>query len=266
MDASTKFNPSATDDGHAQPGDDDKRAAVLELVRTPFSVRRNIVKVWRPLPFGLWTALSWPQDHARAVRVERQAMAGIAVMAVALVLGFAGIGFRAVIDGQDFCFPLLGWAQTIPAGEDGSSGWMYRPGQSLSLVLWTVGPSLVGWASMRLLWIPAMAAKRAGQGAALTFARHLGSVYLYVYVMIVVGASIMPLLILVAPRDTEFFRWCLWCFLFGESFFVPGVMWSRLILHDTRGEVFGRHRLFGLGLYLVLFVVCPIVGMVGELR
>ena len=100
----------------------------------------------------------------------------------------------------------------------------------------------------------------------IAFARHLLSVYLFVFVMIVVGAALMPALIRVSPDGTELFRWCLWCFLFGESFFVPAVMWGRFIIADRDGAVFGRCRIAGLTIYLLLFVVVPILGMVQQLE
>ena len=65
----------------------------------------------------------------------------------------------------------------------------------------------------------------------------------------------------VAPAETAFIRWCFWCVLFGESFFVPGVMWIRLVLADRSVEVFGRFRIALLAAYLALFVVVPIYGM-----
>ena len=71
----------------------------------------------------------------------------------------------------------------------------------------------------------------------------------------------MPLLIIVSPAGTETFRVCLWCFLFGESFFVPAVLWMRLVVNDLSGRVFGRARHVLLALYLAIFVVLPIVGM-----
>lgn len=55
------------------------------------------------------------------------------------------------------------------------------------------------------------------------------------------------------------------CFLFGESFFVPGAMWLRLVVLDQSGRVFGARRYRVLAVYLLLTVVIPIIGMVGEL-
>ena len=73
-------------------------------------------------------------------------------------------------------------------------------------------------------------------------------------------------LIIWSPRGTETFRWCLWCFLFGESFFVPAAMWLRLLLHDSAGRVFGRRRLLVFSLYLTMCMVIPIYGMIQELK
>lgn len=238
------------------------RAAVLAFVRTPFAVRRNVVKVWRSLPRGIWTLLAAPADRIESIRREKRAMAGVAVMALALVVLFSGVGFRQDSGGTQVCFPLLGRAIVESAGVPEAEGWTYVPGQSLALALWVVVPSLGGWALVRLIWIPTVAAGRSTQEATVTFARYLGSVYLYVYLMIVVGAALMPLLILASPAGTETFRWYLWCFLFGESFFVPAVMWLRLVIDDTSGVVFGRLRYAMVGLYLMLFVVIPIAGMV----
>lgn len=253
---------ASTPDCGAEPVD---RAAVLRFVDTPFGVRRNVVKAWRTLPAGLWIALSERYDRQLAVGRERRAVAGVVLVAAVLLIGFSGAGLEAMIEGQAVCVPLVGRTNT-PIGEMAPSlGWCYVPGKSLTLVLWTVGPSLVGWVCMRWIWIPAVARGGDNREAVLNCARHLGSVYFYVYLMILVGASLMPLLILASPGGTVFLRWCLWCFLFGESFFVPAVMWIRLILHDRTGAVFGRWRKLGLGLYLLLFVVVPILGMVTEL-
>ena len=72
-------------------------------------------------------------------------------------------------------------------------------------------------------------------------------------------------LMLVDAKGTETFRWCFWCFLFGESFFVPGAMWLRLVILDQSGRVFGTRRYQILAVYLLLTVVIPIIGMAGEL-
>lgn len=248
------------------------RAAVRDFVRTPLAVRRNVVKVWREIPPGVWTELSEPSDRLGSIRRERQAVLSVALMAVMLVAGFSGIGLRATVDGDDLCFPLLGRSMGVPAGagEDvlhgpGDARWYYIPGQSLNLALWVVAPSLLGWVFVRVIWIPTVAAKRPTRAATVTFARHLGAVYLYVYLMILAGVSLMPLLIFLSPRGTETLRWWLWCFLFGESFFVPAVMWSRLVIRDSFGQVFGRFRYAVLVLYLLLFIVVPIAGMLAEL-
>ena len=85
--------------------------------------------------------------------------------------------------------------------------------------------------------------------------------YVYVFAMIVAGAALMPVLVWWSPSGTEMTRWCLGWFLFGESFFVPAVMWLRLVVHDGPGQVFGRFRYAGLGLYLLFCVLMPIGGM-----
>ena len=243
-----------------------KRTTVHDFVRTPFSVRRNVVKFWRPVPTGIWFELRTPSDRDLSIRRERTAAIGVAILVLVLIVGLGSIGFRADQRGGGQCFPLIGKSLAdAPGLSPASAGWYYAPGQSLVLVLWTVVPPLLGWAIVRGVWIPLVVRRHASGHAAIAFARHLLSVYVFVYLMIVVGAALMPALILVSPVGTEFFRWCLWCFLFGESFFVPAVMWGRFVIADRDGSVFGRHRYVGLALYLLLFVVIPIVGMVQQL-
>lgn len=186
-------------------------------------------------------------------------------MAVLLMVGFSGIGLRTTADGESLCFPLLGRSVPVPESGPPGPGWYYVPGQSLSLAFWVVGPTLLGWAFVRRIWIPVVAAGKATRAATLTFARHLGAVYLYVYLMVGGGVVLMLPLVQWAPRSTEALRWYFWCFLFGESFFVPAAMWLRLAIHDTSGQVFGRHSWAVLVLYVTLFVVVPIVGMVQDL-
>ncbi len=241
------------------------RAAVLDFVRTPFAVRRNVVKVWRPLPAGIWTQLSAEADHAQSIRRERHAVAWVVLMGLMLVIGFSSVGFRTNLSEADLCFPLLGKSLAASVEVPPDPGWYYAPGQSVSLALWVVVPSLAGWVFVRLIWIPAVAAGQPARETTVAFARHLSGVYVYVYLMIVVGAALMPLLIILSPADTEMLRWCLWCFLFGESFFVPAAMWLRLVINDSSGQVFGRSRYAVLALYGTLFVVIPIGGMVQEL-
>jgi len=246
-------------------GHGDDAGAVRDFVRTPLTVRHNVVKVWRPLPTSIWIALNDPSDHRRGKRCERQALIGVGLMATLLLAGFSGLGLQRDVEGEGVCVPLIGRSTTPVSGAQPSSGFCYVPGESLTLVSWTVVPSLAGWVCLRFFWIPVVARGRGTREATLTFARHLGSVYLYVYITITLGALMMPLLILAAPRATAFLRWCLWCVLFGESFFVPAVMWLRLIARDRAGEVFGRRRYLGLVVYLLLLVVGPIAGMVTEL-
>ncbi|MCH7813638.1 MAG: hypothetical protein IID40_06415, partial [Planctomycetes bacterium] len=174
---------------------------------------------------------------------------------------FSGVGLRHGVGGLERCYPLLGKSVAVTPAVPLGSGWYFVPGQTLALALWTLVPSLTGWALVRLIWIPRLARDRPTYQATVTFARHLGSVYFYVYVMIVMGASLMAVLVTISPAGTESFRWYLWCFLFGESFFVPTVMWTRLMANDSRGEIFGRSRHVAMGLFVVLFVAIPIWGM-----
>lgn len=253
------------DAGRSSPGESSDSISVREFVRTPFAVRCNVVKFWRQLPPELWTALSESKDHTASMRAERRALAGVAITAAMLLAVFSGFGTRASVGELELCFPLLGWSSEMPAGGSPIHGWYYAPGQSLSLVLWTVGPSLAGWAFVRLFWLPLVATAKPKRAATLSFARHLGAVYLYVYLMVVGGAALMVPLVLLAPGGTETIRWYLWCFLFGESFFVPAAMWFRLVVHDRSGQVFGPHRYPAMALYATLFIVIPICGMVQEL-
>lgn len=248
------------------PGGSLDAASARSFVRTPFAVRRHVIMVWRRLPPDLWTTLSQPGDRARSAQVERRSLVGVAVMVVILIAGFSSVGLRITVDGEALCFPLLGWSVAAPADSSPDLGWYHAPGQSLSLALWVVAPSLAGWAFVRLIWIPMVAAGKPTRDAVLTFARHLGAVYFFVYLMVIVGAALMVPLVALAPRGTETFRWCLWCFLFGESFFVPAAMWLRMVIHDSSGHVFGRFRYAVLVLYMALFVAIPICGMVQELE
>lgn len=240
-------------------------APARSFVRTPFAVRCNVVKVWRPLPADLWTTLSQPEDCARSKRVERRALAGVTVMAVMLMAGFSSVGLRTTAGEEDLCFPVLGKSLAVPENGSPDPGWYHAPGQSLSLGFWVVGPSLGGWVFVRLIWIPVVAARKPTREATLAFARHLGAVYLYVYLMIVAGAALMVPLIVLAPKGTEWLRWCFWCFLFGESFFVPTAMWLRLVICDSSGKVFGHYRFAIMAFHLTCFVVIPIFGMIQEL-
>ncbi len=237
---------------------------VQQFVRTPFSVRCNVVKVWRPLPADFWTGLTARDEQQRAIRAERRALAGVLVLAILLFGVFAGMGYQATDGVVATRFPLLGWSQpnTSP---DASAGWCFNALESWTLAFWVVGPSMLGWAFVRAAWIPLVIRRRNGCDAALAAARHLGSAYLYVYLMVVAGAALMIPLVALAPFSTEWLRWCFWCFLFGESFFVPCVMWSRLVMRDRSGAIFGRYRFALLGMYVALFVVLPIIGMVREL-
>ena len=241
------------------------RQDVLNFVRTPFSARRNVVKIWRSIPANIWTALSLPEDRLESLRRERLALLGVGLIATILVAGIAFIGFRADVDGSTMSFPMLGWSFSAKGDTPPSPGWYYMPGQTLSLVLWTVLPPLLGWAFVRAVWIPLIVSGRPHRESAVSFARHLSGVYFYVFLMIFAGACLMPLFVRLSPAGFEMFRWCFWCFLFGESFFVPAVMWLRLVLSDSSGQVFGQFRHGLMAAYLLGCVVIPIYGMVTEL-
>lgn len=247
-----------------QPAAQSPTGGARAFVRTPFRVRCNVVRVWRPLPADLWTALTQPDDRPRAAHVERRALAGVLLMAALLMTVISGVGYRPASGAPVRSYPLLGKSLHTPEAQQQGAGWYFNAWETISLAFWVVGPSLAGWAFVRLMWIPAAATSPARQ-ATLTMARHLGAVYRYVYAMVMAGTILMVPLIRWLPAETELFRWCFWCFLFGESFFVPAAMWIRLVAHDRQGRVFGRFRFPVLGVYLLLFVVVPIWGMVREL-
>ncbi len=205
----------------------------MEFVSTPFAVRCNVVKVWRALPGDIWRVLGSEADVQQSRRREQLAVVAVLVMAMMILAGFTGAGHPG---------------QRVPRSP-------------VTAALWVVAPPLAGWGFVRLLWIPLASAGRPTREATMAFTRHLSGVYLYVYLMIVLGVGLMLLLARIAPMRTETFRYCLWWFLFGESFFVPAVMWLRLVRHDASGCVFGRSRHLILMLYLVVFVAFPLVGM-----
>lgn len=241
---------------------DAQREAVLAFCRTPFAIRRNVVKVWRPLPAGLWTALDRAEDALPAARRELGSLAAVLAISLGLWL-LSSVAYRPA-ETAETVYPVLGrpvppaTSAITPAGP--SVGWGWTPGLSGILVFWTVAPTLAGWAAFRGLWIP-----RFGGEPARRFAGHLACVYAYVFVMIAVGAVLLALLVRWWPAETAWLRWCLWCFLFGESFFVPAVMWIRLMVHDRDGRAFGPRRYVGLAVYLVVCVVVPLAGMVVQL-
>jgi hypothetical protein len=236
------------------------RDAVLAFVRTPFAVRCNVVKVWRLLPEGLWDTLGEPGDIRWSRQRERRALVVVGIVVALLILGVSSIGY--LTDGADggAMFPLVG-ASTGNGVPQFSAGWCYVPWLSLASVLWVALPPLAGWGFVRLVWIPLVAAGKSTAEATLATARHFSGTYLHVYLMIMVGAGLMAVLVRLAPASTERFRWYLWCFLFGESFFVPAAMWLRLVLSDSRGAIFGRSRYWVLATYGVVFVSIPIWGM-----
>jgi hypothetical protein len=129
------------------------------------------------------------------------------------------------------------------------------------MLLWVVIPPIAGWGFFRGIWIPRAAAGRPMREAAFSFARHLGGVYLYVYLAIVAGAILLTFLVRIAPASSQMIRLGVWLFMFGESFFVPAVMWLRLVQHDRSGAVFGPRRYGALAIWLMLFVVVPVFAM-----
>lgn len=187
---------------------------------------------WRPLPPDLWQVLASPIDVRHSRQREQVALAAVLAMALLIVAAITGAG--------------LGSGASAP---------------SLPATLWVVLPPLAGWAFVRRLWIPLATAGRPDREPALAFARYLSGVYLYVYLMIVLGAALVLLLAWVAPTGSHLVRYCLWWFLFGESFFVPAVMWLRLVRNDSSGNVFGRFRYPLLVVYLTVFVAYPAAGM-----
>ena len=259
------IRPAHTETSCSDGSVDTMVCSVRAFVRSGFAVRCNVVKLWRSLPPDLWTGLSTPDDRRLARTRERRALWVVLGLALALWLGFSHAGLLVGEASTGHRYPLLGKSLVISSGNHIQPGWYYDAAQSTTLALWVIGPSLLGWAFVRLLWLPMASADKPSRLATLTLVRHLGSVYAYVYLMVALGATLMIPLILLAPAKTETFRWYLWCFLFGESFFVPGVMWARLVLRDRAGEVFGRFRHVWLTFYLVLCMVVPILGMVQEL-
>ena len=205
----------------------------MEFVRTPFTVRCNVVKVWRPFPRDIWSLLDSQADVRQSRRRERVALLAVLLMAMMIAAGSTDVGHR----------------------------WLHVPGPSPAVALWVVVPPLVGWVFVRLVWIPLASAGRPTREATMAFARHLSGVYLYVYLMISLGVALALLLARVAPVGTGTLRYYLWWFLFGESFFVPAVMWLRLVRNDLTGCVFGRFRYLIVAVYLVVFVAFPSVGM-----
>jgi hypothetical protein len=238
------------------------RRAVLDFIRTPLAVRCNIVKVWRPLPQDLWGALTQSRDIQQSRERERRAVAAVAVIVAMLVFGLSSIGYRLDTAAQGTTLSLTGLSFASDSSSRLSAGWCYMPGISLAPVLWVALPPLAGWGFVRLLWIPGVAAGKSSVHGTLAMARHLSGTYLYVYLMVLVGVALMALLVWFAPARTQSLRWYLWCFLFGETFFVPAAMWLRLIVNDFSGQIFGRLRYSLLAAYGVAFVIIPIVGMV----
>jgi hypothetical protein len=237
------------------------RAAVLDFVRSPLAVRCNIVRVWRPLPQDLWGALIQPRDIQQSRQREVRAVVAVAIIVALLVVGFSSIGYRLDTAGQGTVFALTGLSFASGNSSPWSTSWCYMPGLSLAPVLWVVLPPLAGWGFVRLLWIPRVAVGKLSRPGTLAMARHLSGTYLHVYLMVFVGAVLMSLLVWFAPARTQSLRWYLWCFLFGETFFVPAAMWLRLVVNDFSGQIFGRLRYSLLAAYGVAFVAIPTVSM-----
>ncbi|RJP32674.1 MAG: hypothetical protein C4547_13215 [Phycisphaerales bacterium] len=242
--------------------------------RTPLAARRNAVKVWRPVPQGLWTTLDRHADLAWSTRRERAAVAAVGLLIVVIALTS---GWRRTLEskGQVREFPAFGagcvaWPGEATGAGGGSSptvtefapaGWSYRPWQAAMPLAWTVCPPILGWLLVRALWIPAATRGRFHQPAAMNAARLLSGVYLYVYLMIGAGAFLNAVLTWLAPQATDRWRWWLWLFLFGESFFVPAVTWVRLVRADRTGDAFGPNRRAWVTLYAGLCVAIPLAGM-----
>ena len=238
------------------------REAVLDFVRTPLAVRCNIVKVWRPLPRDLWSALTQPNDIRKSRQRERRAVVAVAVMVALLVFGDLE---RRVSPGHH------------GSGDDISADWrLIYSRQWLTRIARLVlragavaGTCAVGGGaapgragrSFACCGSPGSAAGKSSGQATFAMVRHLSGTYLYVYLMVFVGAALMLPLVRLAPAETQILRWYLWCFLFGETFFVPAVMWLRLILSDRSGQVFGHWRYSLLAAYGVGVVAIPIWGM-----
>ncbi len=249
------------------PAEDEAlRSGARRFFRTPFKTRRNVVKVWRPVPGGLWTALDQPSDAARSIRRELRAIAAVLFM-IAVIIAASGLRWTAPIDREIRTWPAFGSRsahaaadarQDHPAAE---TGWTFAPGQTFAPVLWTVVPSVLGWWLVRGVWIPLATRRRDDRSAAITAARLLSAAYAYIYLMIAAGALLNVLLVRIAPAATDRFRWWLWLFLFGESFFVPAVMWIRLVRADKPGQAFGSARHAWLVVYLTVCVVIPLGAM-----
>lgn len=249
------------------------REAVLAFVRTPFAVRCNIVKVWRAMPHGLWESLGSPADVLRSRQRERWAIAGVVLMAAILTVIWPVAGRPAPVGSQ---WHKASEAVSIGAGSEGHFNgneprltpgawpqqWCLASGAPAAPAIWVMIVPLLGWAFVRLLWIPWATKGKSTHQATLAFARHLSGVYLFVYLMIFVGTGLLWAMILARPAQTEGLRWCLWWFLFGESFFVPAAMWLRLVVNNRNGSAFGQYRHEVLAMYLIAFVVIPVYGMV----
>lgn len=241
-----------------------------DFVRSPFSVRCNVVKVWRQLPHDLWTGLTEHGQRRRANSTEHRCIIATGAL-ILVVLACASFAFPAPSDDGDALLaqPVIGWPfpldRSAGAGDLAQADIIFVPGQARLVLLWTILPTLLGWLAVRGIWIPRITRRTDHHTAAIALAQNLAPVYQYVFMMIAAGAVLMVPVAFLWPASSQFLRWCFWCFLFGESFFVPGVMWSRFVLCDTAGDVFGKRRKVRLALYLIAFVVLPLLGMISEL-
>ncbi|MCH7873481.1 MAG: hypothetical protein IID33_17420, partial [Planctomycetes bacterium] len=102
---------SAGDDGDGEASssaDTPEHIAARDFVRTPLLVRRNVVKVWRPLPMGIWFALGTSADRDLSIRRERTAAVGAAILVFVLIVCLGSVGLRADERGALRYFPLIG--------------------------------------------------------------------------------------------------------------------------------------------------------------
>lgn len=243
---------------------------LADFVLTPFSVRCNAVKVWRKLPDDLWTGLTDHAQRRRANSTEHRCIITTAAL-ILVVLACASFAVPAPSGDGDVLLaqPVIGWPWPLDSDAAGRRASeidvIFVPQQARLVLLWTILPTLLGWFAVRGVWIPRVTREKEHHAAAIALAQNLAPVYQYVFMMIAAGAVLMLPIAFLWPASSQFLRWCFWCFLFGESFFVPGVMWSRLVLCDSAGDVFGARRRMWLTLYLIAFVVLPLLGMISEL-
>src|SRR5437870_1458083 len=83
-------------------------SAVTDFVRTPFALRCNVVKVWRPLPENIWNHLASPAAVLQSRQREQRALLSVMLMAATLIAGFSSFGYRRHVQGTMVNFPILG--------------------------------------------------------------------------------------------------------------------------------------------------------------